>query len=38
MQTLHQKHGKSSNYQKSQPKKLKTDLITNVKEDLLISI
>ena len=32
MQTLHQKHGKLSNYQKSQPIKLQADLITNVKE------
>ena len=33
MQTLHQKHGKLSNHQKSQPRKLQADLITNVKED-----
>ena len=38
MQTLHQKHGKLSNHQKSQPKKLQDDLIRNLKEDWLISI
>ena len=38
MQTLHQKHGKSSNHQKSQPRELQADLITNLKEDWLISI
>ena len=38
MQTVHQKHGKLSNHQKSQSRKLQADFITNVKEDLLISI
>ena len=38
MQTLHQKHGKLSNHQKSQSRKLQADFIKNVKEDLLISI
>ena len=38
MQTLHQKHGKLSNHQKSQSKKPQDDLITNLKEDWLISI
>ena len=38
MQTLHQKHGKLSNHQKSQSKKLQDDLITNLKEGWLIGI
>ena len=37
MQTLHQKHGKLSNHQKSQPRKLQVDLITNVEEGLITS-
>ena len=32
MQKLHQKHGKLSNHQKSQPKKIQADFKTNVKE------
>ena len=39
MQTQHQKHGKLSNHQKSQSRKLQADYITKVKkEDLLIRI
>ena len=38
MQILHEKHGKLSNHQKSQLRKLQDDLITNLKEDWLISI
>ena len=33
MQTPHQKHGKLSNHQKSQPRKRQAELLTNVKED-----
>ena len=38
MQTVHQKHGKLLNHQKSQPRKLQADLMKNVKEDRLICI